>query len=65
MDENFFEKYVKNTLNEIKNCIKKNIKLEKEQEKKTDEKIYLVLKELIDGILKNINLDDISLSRTL
>ena len=58
MDENFFEKYVKNTLNEIKNCIKRNIKLEKEQEKKTDEKIYLVLKELIDGILKNINLDD-------
>ena len=58
MKEDFMETYVRKTLNEIKNCIKRNIKLEKEQEKKTDEKIYLVFKELIDGILKNINLDD-------
>ena len=58
MNEDFMKTYVRNTLNEIKNCIRRNINLEREQEEKTDKKIYFVLKELIDGILKNINLDD-------
>lgn len=57
MKEDFIETYVRNTLNEIKNCVKTKINLEREQEEKTDEKMSLVLKELIDGNFKNINVD--------
>lgn len=57
MKEDFIETYVRNTLNEIKNCIKTKINLEREQEEKTDEKLSSVLKELIDGNFKNINVD--------
>lgn len=57
MKEEFIETYVRNTLNEIKNCVKTKINLEREQEEKTDEKMSLVLKELIDGNFKNINVD--------
>ena len=57
MKEEFIETYVRNTLNEIKSFIKTKINLEREQEEKTDEKMSLVLKELIDGNFKNINVD--------
>lgn len=57
MKEDFIETYVRNTLNEIKSFIKTKINLEREQEEKTDEKMSLVLKELIDGNFKNINVD--------
>lgn len=53
----FIETYIRNTLNEIKEDIKNIINLEEEKEEKTDEKMSIVLKELIDANFKNVNVD--------
>lgn len=55
--DEFIETYIYNTLNEIKNYVKKVIVLEPIQEEETDKKMSIVLKELIDSNFKNINID--------
>ncbi len=53
----FIDVYVLRTLNEIKNTVKQNIKLKPELEKQTDEKMKLVLKDLINANFKNLQRD--------
>lgn len=53
----FIDVYVLRTLNEIKNSVKQNINLNSEQEKQTDEKMKLVLKDLINANFKNLQRD--------
>ena len=53
----FINVYVLNTLNEIKNTVKGNIKLKPELEKQTDEKMKLVLIDLINANFKNLQRD--------
>ena len=53
----FIDVYVLGTLNEIKNTVKQNIKLKSELEKQTDEKIKLVLKDLINSNFKNLQIN--------
>ena len=53
----FIDVYVIKTLNEIKNTVKQNIKLKSELEKQTDEKMKLVLKDLINANFKNLQRD--------
>lgn len=53
----FIDVYVLGTLNEIKNTVKQNIKLKSELEKQTDEKMKLVLKDLINSNFKNLQIN--------
>lgn len=53
----FIDVYVLRTLNEIKNTVKQNIVLQPEQEKETDEKMKLVLEDLINANFKNLQRD--------
>lgn len=53
----FIDVYVVKTLNEIKNSVKRNINLNPEQEKQTDEKMKRVLKDLINANFKNLQRD--------
>ena len=53
----FIDVYVLKTLNEIKNSVRKNINLNIEQEKQADEKMRLVLKDLINANFKNLQRD--------
>ena len=53
----FIVVYVLGTVNEIKNTVKQNIKLKSELEKQTDEKMKLVLKDLINSNFKNLQIN--------
>ena len=53
----FIDVYVLGTLKEIKNKVKQNIKLKSELEKQTDEKMKLVLKDLINSNFKNLQIN--------
>ena len=53
----FIDVYVLKTLNEIKNDVKNNIKLDKNKEEETDKKMSLVLKDLINANFKNLQMD--------
>lgn len=53
----FINIYVLKTLNEIKNTIKRNIKLDKEKETEIDSKMSIVLKDLINANSKNFQKD--------
>ena len=50
----FIDVYILKTLNEIKNLVRQNINLKPEKEKETDEKMKLVLKDLINANFKNL-----------
>ena len=53
----FIDIYVLKTLSEIKCEVKQEIKLESELENQTDEKMKLVLKDLINANFKNLQMD--------
>lgn len=53
----FIDVYVLKTLNEIKDDVKNNIKLDKNKEEETDKKMSLVLKDLINSNFKNLQMD--------
>lgn len=53
----FINIYVLETLNEIKNMVKNNIKLEREKEEEIDRKMSIVLKDLINANFKNLQKD--------
>ena len=53
----FIDIYVLKTLNEIKDDVKNNIKLDKSKEEETDKKMSLVLKDLINSNFKNLQID--------
>ena len=53
----FIDVYVIKTLNEIKNTIKSNIKLDKNKEQETDEKMSVLLKDLINANFKNLQMN--------
>lgn len=53
----FIDVYVLETLNEIKNTVTRNIKLDKEREEEIDKKMSLVLKDLINANFKNLQMD--------
>lgn len=53
----FIDVYILKTLNEIKNSVTQNINLKLEKEKETDEKMKLVLKDLINASFKNLQRD--------
>ena len=53
----FIDVYILRTLNEIKNSVRQNINLKPEKEKETDEKMKLVLKDLINANFKNLQRD--------
>lgn len=55
--KDFIDVYVIKTLNEIKNTVKQSIKLKPALEKETDEKMKLVLKDLINANFKNLQRD--------
>jgi len=55
--EEFLETYIRNTLNEIKDYVKRVLVLESIQEEETDKKMSIVLRELIDANFKNVNVD--------
>ena len=53
----FIEVYILKTLNEIKNKVTWNIKLDKKRMEETDEKMSILLRELIDSNFKNLQRD--------
>lgn len=53
----FIDVYVLKTLNEIKNSVKRNIKLDDERAENIDKKMTLVLKDLINANFKNLQID--------
>ncbi len=53
----FINIYVLKTLNEIKDMVKSNIKLESEKEKEIDKKMIIVLNDLINANFKNLQKD--------
>lgn len=53
----FIDIYVLKTLNEIKKTVTENITLNKERESKIDEKMSLVIKDLINANFKNLQKD--------
>lgn len=53
----FIDIYVLKTLNEIKNTVKRNIKLDDERAEEIDKKMTLVLKDLINANFKNLQMD--------
>ena len=54
---NFIDIYVLETLNEIKDVVKRNIKLDEEKVKEIDNKMSKVLKDLINSNFKNLQID--------
>ena len=55
--DDFIDVYVFKTLNEIKKEVKYEINLDEKREKETDEKMFLVLKDLINANFKNLQRD--------
>lgn len=55
--DSFIDVYVFKTLNEIKDVVRREIKLEKVKEDETDKKMFLVLKDLINANFKNLQRD--------
>ncbi len=53
----FIDVYVLKTLNEIKNSVKRNIKLDDERVEEIDKKMTLILKDLINANFKNLQMD--------
>lgn len=53
----FIDVYVIKTLNEIKNTVKSNMKLDKDREEEVDKKISFVLNDLINSNFKNLQVD--------
>lgn len=53
----FIDVYVLKTLNEIKNSVKRNIKLDDERAEEIDKKMTLILKDLINANFKNLQMD--------
>lgn len=53
----FIDVYILKTLNEIKNKVTWNIKLDKKRMEETDKKMSVLLKELIDSNFKNLQRD--------
>lgn len=54
----FIDVYVLKTLNEIKDTVTRNIKLNKEKEDEIDKKMLLVLKDLINANFKELQVDE-------
>lgn len=55
--DDYINVYVLSTLNEIKEIIRKNIKLDEKKEKEIDRKMSLVLNDLINANFKNLQVD--------
>ena len=55
--DDFIDVYVFKTLNEIKQKVKYEINFDEKREKETDEKMFLVLKDLINANFKNLQRD--------
>lgn len=53
----FIDIYVLKTLSEIKHKVKQEIELKSDLERQTDEKMKLVLKDLINANFKNLQMD--------
>lgn len=53
----FIDVYIIKTLSEIKQKVKWEINLDEKREKETDEKMFLVLRDLINANFKNLQLD--------
>ena len=53
----FIDIYAIKTLNEIKNTVRNNIKLDKDREEVIDKKVCFLLKELINSNFKNLQVD--------
>ena len=53
----FIDVYVFKTINEIKNSVSRNIKLDPKREKETDERMAEILRDLINANFKNLQMN--------